>query len=182
MGSVMPPHRRIAGAGSMNEKQGGGNDNNLFSSLICFGDFEELLRLNLESLKWDKIKYDSGSSFSGSLRYTGGACTQDGRIIVSGGCLISTGDATNTCYETHLTKPGKFSRKKSMASRRYAHGCVSLNGYVYALGGFDNKDADGVAPSTLDSCERFSIYENKWNNCCGMNEGRAFAGVCPIGE
>lgn len=69
-----------------------------------------------------------------------------------------------------------------MSNRRYAHGCISLNGYIYVVGGFDNKDADGVAPSTLDSCERYSVHDNKWNSVCGMNEGRAFAGVCTIGE
>ena len=50
-----------------------------------------------------------------------------------------------------------------MAHRRYAHGCINLNGYAYVLGGFDNKDADGVTPNTLDSCERYSFHENKWS-------------------
>lgn len=67
-------------------------------------------------------------------------------------------------------------------ARRYAHASVFLNGYVYAVGGFDNKDADGVAPSTLDSCERYSIHENRWTNGCAMNEGRAFSGICAIGD
>mgnify|MGYP000712642994 CR=1 FL=1 len=44
-----------------------------------------------------------------------------------------------------------------MSIRRYAHSCVALNGYVYAIGGFDNKDADVVYPSTLDSVEKFSL-------------------------
>jgi hypothetical protein len=89
---------------------------------------------------------------------------------------MSTGDATNTCFETSASAPSKFIRKKSMQNRRYAHGCVQVNGYIYVLGGFDNKDADGVAPSTLDLCERFSIHENKWFPISSMNEGRAFAG------
>ena len=69
-----------------------------------------------------------------------------------------------------------------MNNRRYGHGCVQLNGYIYVLGGFDNKDADGVAPSTLDSVERYSIHENRWTQNCAMNDGRAFFGVVPIGE
>ena len=75
--------------------------------------------------------------------------TNDGRILLTGGCLISTGDATNTAYESSVLKPAKATRKKNMSSRRYAHACVTLNGYVYVMGGFDNKDADGVAPSTM---------------------------------
>ena len=55
-----------------------------------------------------------------------------------------------------------------------------MNGYVFAIGGFDNKDADGIAPNTLDSCERFSIYENKWYTCCSMNEARAFSAACTM--
>ena len=69
-----------------------------------------------------------------------------------------------------------------MQNRRYAHAATCLNGYVFVLGGFDNKDADGVAPSTLDSCERFSVHENKWFPVCSMNEGRAFCGVSAIGD
>jgi Kelch motif len=76
--------------------------------------------------------------------------------------MISTGDATNMAYESSINKPTKFTRKKTMNNRRYAHVCVSMNGYIYVMGGFDNKDADGVAPSTLDLCERYSFHENKW--------------------
>lgn len=128
------------------------------------------------------MKYDNNSSLNGTLRYLGSASIPDGRIILCGGCLISTGDATNTVYEANIMTPHKSTRKKSLTNRRYAHACVALNGYVYALGGFDNKDADGIAPSTLDSCERYSFHENKWYNCCAMNEGRAFAGACALGE
>lgn len=64
--------------------------------------------------------------------------------------MVSSGEATNTCYEARTNAPGRFSRKKSMLSKRYAHSCVNLNGYIYSLGGFDNRDADGVAPNTLE--------------------------------
>lgn len=69
-----------------------------------------------------------------------------------------------------------------MANRRYAHACVALNGYVYVMGGFDNKDADGVAPSTLESVERYSIHENRWIQNCSMNDSRAFAGCVTIND
>lgn len=67
-----------------------------------------------------------------------------------------------------------------MSKRRYAHCCVHLNGYVYALGGFDNRDVDGVPANTLDHCERFSIHDNKWIECSSMEEQRAFAGATAI--
>ena len=75
---------------------------------------------------------------------------------------MSTGDATNTVYESNVQKPSKTTRKKSLLNRRYAHQRVFRTGYVYVLGGFDNKDADCIVPNTLDSCEKFSIHENKW--------------------
>ena len=53
---------------------------------------------------------------------------------------------------------------------------------MYALGGFDNKDADGVAPNTLESCEKFSIHDNKWLSVCSMNEARAFSGACAMSD
>ena len=96
--------------------------------------------------------------------------------------MVSSGEPINTCFEARASDPGRFIRKKSMFNKRYAHGCVSLNGYVYTLGGFDNRDAEGVAPNTVDYCERYSIHENKWYHMSSMNEGRAFAGVSTIGE
>jgi hypothetical protein len=86
------------------------------------------------------LKYDNNSSFSGSLKYVGGAVTAEGKVLLCGGCLVSTGDPANTAYESHLQKPSKTIRKKSMSNRRYAHATISLNGYVYVLGGYNNKD------------------------------------------
>lgn len=94
------PGRRVGGVSALGEK-GHGLDN-VFSSIFCFGDFEEIVKYNLENMRWEKLKYDSGSSFGGNLRYAASACTIDGRIIVTGGCLISTGDATNTTFETNM--------------------------------------------------------------------------------
>jgi N-acetylneuraminic acid mutarotase len=101
---------------------------------------------------------------------------------LTGGCLISTGDAANTSYETSISKPSKATRKKSMFNRRYAHASVSLNGYIYVMGGFDNRDANEIAPSTLDLCERYNFHDNKWSSICTLNEARAFCGSCSIGE
>ena len=82
---------------------------------------------------------------------------------------MSSGDPTNICYMTDFFKPSRTSRKKAMTYRRFAHCSAALNGYVYVIGGFDNKDADGVASNTLDSCEKFSIHENKWTNINSVN-------------
>lgn len=153
------------------------------SQVICYGDFPEILKFNFGSLKWEKMKYDyNQSAYSGNLRYVGGCVTQTGAIYVTGGSMVSSGDAINTCFEARVSSPGKFIRKKSLLNKRYAHASVALNGYIYALGGFDNRDADGIPPNTLDFCERYSIHENKWYHMNSMNEARAFAGVSTVGD
>ena len=99
----MAPHRRLGGAGSLGERNGSiAGSENVFSSVIFFGDHEEILKFNLESQRWEKVKYDSGSTFTGNLRYSGSAYTPDGRIIITGGCLISTSDASNIVFETNV--------------------------------------------------------------------------------
>ena len=151
--------------------------------IICYGDYPDILKFNLNNLRWEKLKYDSSTSaYTGNLRYTGGSITVNGFIYITGGSLVSSGEAVNTCFEARINAPGRFIRKKSLLNKRYAHACVCINGYIYALGGFDNRDADGVAPNTLDFCERYSLHENKWYLMCSMNEARAFAGVSAIGD
>ncbi len=151
--------------------------------ILCYGDATDFLRFNLLTLKWERIKFDAqATSFSGGLRYPSGCVTGSGLLFVTGGCTVSAGEATNTCFEARITSPGRFIKKKSMLRKRYAHASVCLNGYIYAMGGFDNRDTDNVAPNTLDLCERFSLHENKWYHMASMNEGRSFAGVCPIAD
>ena len=62
-----------------------------------------------------------------------------------------------------------------MINRRYAHCSVFLNGYVYVIGGFNNKDAEDVNPSTINSWEWFSPYENTWSEVWPISQNRAFA-------
>ena len=101
----------------------------------------------------------------------------DGKIYLTGGCLITTGDPVNVCYEVNATKTSRNQSRKKMMNRRYAHCSVFLNGYVYTIGGFNNKDAEDVSPSTTNSCECFSPYENSWSEVCPISQSRAFAAV-----
>lgn len=119
----------------------------------AFGDNQEFLSYNIEDQVWDIHKYDNNSNYSGSLKYMSAASSPDGKIYLTGGCLITTGDPVNVCYEVSATKASKNQSKKKMMNRRYAHCSVFLNGYVYAIGGFNNKDAEDVSPNTINSCE-----------------------------
>lgn len=53
-----------------------GQPSSVQSQILCFGDFAEFLKLNLVSLRWERMKFDYNSSaYSGNLRYTGGSLT-----------------------------------------------------------------------------------------------------------
>ena len=52
-------------------------------------------------------KYDNNSNYSGSLKYMSAATAPDGRIFLTGGCLISTGDPVNVWYEVNAAKASK---------------------------------------------------------------------------
>jgi hypothetical protein len=59
-----------------------------------------------------------------------------------------------------------------MIKKRYSHSSVFLKDSLYVVGGFDNKDDDNIAPSTLKSCERYIVEENKWVAIAQLNQVR----------
>jgi len=69
------------------------------SKIVCLGDSTEVLVYKLGPQKWDKLRLDNTSSYTGALRFMAGIATHEGRIIICGGCLVSSGDATNATYE-----------------------------------------------------------------------------------
>jgi hypothetical protein len=123
------------------------------SMIHAFGDSHEFLTYNIEDQTWEIRGYDNNSNYSGNLKYMSATCSPDGKIYLTGGCLVTTGDPVNVCYEVNATKASKNQSRKKMMNRRYAHCSVFLNGYVYVIGGFNNKDAEDVSPETVNSCE-----------------------------
>ena len=124
--------------------------------IYAYGDHADFLSYNVEDMVWEKRRFDNNAKFTGTLKYMAAATLLDGRIILTGGCLVSSGEATNTCYEVSAAHPQKNARKKDMRNKRYAHCSPHLNGYVFVIGGFDNKDSEDVSPNTLALCEKFS--------------------------
>ena len=61
-----------------------------------------------------------------------------------------------------------------MIKRRYSHSSIFMKGTLYVVGGFDNKDDDNIAPSTLKSCEKYKIDENKWFAIANLNQVNYF--------
>lgn len=91
-------------------------------------------------MKWEKIKYDTSSSYDGSLRYMSSCIMSNKKILLSGGCLISTHAPSSAVYEMNMRSLSRNVKKKSMNIKRYGHSSVFLSGFVYSIGGFSHKD------------------------------------------
>ena len=67
-----------------------------------------------------------------------------------------------------------------MIYARFAHGLVSMDEGVYAIGGFCHTDIYGAATITLRSCERFLLNSGEWLEIPPMEHARAFPGLIAI--
>lgn len=57
-----------------------------------------------------------------------------------------------------------------MANRRSGVGCVSYQGYIYVIGGYDGSDR-------LSSCEKYNPTTDEWSTICEMSEKRSNFGI-----
>jgi len=64
-----------------------------------FGDNDYYLTYYVEDQVWEQHKYLNNANYTGSLKYMASCAISNAKIYLTGGCLISTGDPTNTCYE-----------------------------------------------------------------------------------
>ena len=55
-----------------------------------------------------------------------------------------------------------------MKQPRYGHASVFINQLVLVMGGFNHRDDEAMAPSTLNTCEKYSIKENEWTPIAPM--------------
>ena len=86
-------------------------------------------------------------------------------IYISGGAsnINNTKKILNTLHEYSLT--GKtLKEKQHMKIGRTYHGIILINDVLYICGGVDQN------LTTLNSCEKYSIKENKWENISSMYE------------
>ncbi len=86
-------------------------------------------------------------------------------IYISGGAsnINNTKKILNTLHEYSLT--GKtLKEKQHMKIGRIYHGIILINDVLYICGGLEQN------LTTLNSCEKYIIKENKWENISSMNE------------
>jgi hypothetical protein len=98
-------------------------------------------------------------------------------IILTGGVMESNKSPVSTCFQVTPEAVDTLQKRKNMANRRWAHCSTYLNGYVYAIGGYSNKDDPSDQRCSMSSCERFSYLNNQWDQVQDLNESRAFSSV-----
>ena len=150
------------------------------SGVFAFGDFKSILKYEFSKNQWQAMPYHQNSSFKGEFKYTS-CCriAKSGEVLLSGGCSVLSMKASNKCFKLN-TEDGqfRFNRIAPMQEPRYGHSQVYLNGYVYAIGGFNHDDDVGMQPSTLTSCEKYTPADNTWANCAELLTPRAYSGSC----
>lgn len=123
--------------------------------LSFFGDKSQVMTLDLNTMEWDLRTLFSQYEFS---YYAAAVTLPDGSALLTGGGSFST--------VLHY-KDSKLMAKTSMMQVRKEHAAVYLNGYVYALGGYD-----GQTSRFLHDCERYSLLSDEWSPISSMNTAR----------
>lgn len=144
----------VMGMGAlMGDLQGEGEV--LQPQLSFFGDKNQVMTLDLTTLVWDLRTIFSQYEFS---YYAAAVTLPDGSALITGGGSFST---------VLQYKDRKLVAKSSMLQVRKEHAAVYLNGYVYALGGYD-----GQTSHFLRDCERYSLLSDEWSPISPMNTAR----------
>ncbi len=94
-------------------------------------------------------------------RYAPAAAALNGKLYVLGGYVSEGGYPYQILPTVEAYDPttDTWTNKASMTRARFAHGAVTLNGTIYAIGG--NSTADGAA---LASVEQYDPVSDTWTN------------------
>jgi len=115
------------------------------------------------------------------------ALLPDGRLLVIGGYdakgivegLLATCEVFDPATQTWEQMPSELKRA------RWGHGCATLNGLVYAVGGCSlrpDTPPHEAFMETLRSCEVFDPSVGEWTPCAELNVARAGARVVTLGD
>ena len=76
---------------------------------------------------------------------------------------------------SHYSETKQWVNVASMSTRRSSVGVAVLNGYLYAVGGYD-----GVARQCLNSVEKYDHQTDEWTQTEPMNQRRSGAAVAVL--
>ncbi|CAK69936.1 unnamed protein product (macronuclear) [Paramecium tetraurelia] len=117
---------------------------------ICyFGEKHKILIYNIEKNDW-QYRQISNNTFDYNY-YAAAASLPNGDIIITGG-----GVSRNAM----LISPSQGFQQQALKSMYYPrkeHACVYLDGFVYAIGGYD-----GTTKQMLSCCEQYSLAADEW--------------------
>lgn len=124
--------------------------------MICFfGEKNKVMTFDIQTNVWELRTCESRFEFN---YYAASVTLSDGNALITGG------GSSNTVY---LYKHPRLLLKAPMHNIRKEHAAVSLNGFVYAMGGYD-----GVNSCFLSACERYDIAKDEWKCISPMHIAR----------
>ena len=104
---------------------------------------------------------------------------EDGALVACGDSLFIVGGFNDRNYLSSVERlrslDGEWESVAPMLKPRYGLGAVSLNGYVYAIGG---RSAQPLCGSTENTVERFDLSLNEWSYVCEMKYSRSYLSAC----
>lgn len=69
-----------------------------------------------------------------------------------------------------------------MNHKRYGHCSIYANGYVYVIGGFEQKDEIEYDLKTISICEKYHPLEDVWSETSSLINSRAYASTALFQE
>mmetsp|Transcript_53 Transcript_53/g.43 ORF Transcript_53/g.43 Transcript_53/m.43 type:complete len:115 (-) Transcript_53:626-970(-) len=110
------------------------------------------------------------SDYQGNLKFAS-VCPLNPKkreFLMTGGCNKDSKEASPDCFKFQISTIKAPKRVAPMKQARYGHATVFINQLVLALGGFNHRDDEAQAPSTLKACEKYSLKEDEWSPIAGM--------------
>ena len=134
---------------------------------ICFVGGEDKLKEVVNPTvcyKFSQEEWTDGIVIPGQIRSGARCATLAGKTYLIGG--IASDEGYTNSVERFNPDGHRWVPVKSMDYKRFSFGCATLDGFVYACGGFDGEQ-------DLRECEFFMPDCNEWTGLAPMNVPRS---------
>jgi len=147
------------------------------SKLLVFSSDNTVLEFNIKTESFDMIKMPILEKPLAFFKHAKALGLPDGKILITGG-LFSSEMGVSVVNSAFLYNPFNRTLKQgsSMNCCRFQHAITGSYRFVYCLGGkkFYSLGKEGV----LNSCERYDIRDDKWEQLPPMEEGLFNTSAC----
>ncbi|XP_064478432.1 titin homolog [Ornithodoros turicata] len=112
-------------------------------------------------------------------------CVQDVRspsLLILGGINLTALDQvlTGCVILRYNFEENEWRRCSMMPLPRYGHRCVFMNGEIYIIGGFDNRDANYGLRISTSFCFRYNARSGEWSVVAPLKHARGYHGVTVV--